>query len=87
MSVVVLQINTEQSRKVLKCIIGSSRTKVFVDQISNLSPSEKSVVFLSSLLFDTELLSGMCLLIVASLQCCRPHQIQFFIIREIFARC
>ena len=52
-----------------------------------MSPSEKSVALLSSLLFDTDLLSAVCLLIVAPFQCCRHHQIQFFKIREIFARC
>ena len=62
--------------------IGSSRWKIFVDQLSNLSPFEKSVVLLSSLLFNTDLLSEVCLLIVAPSQCCRHHHIQFFILRE-----
>ena len=54
--------------------------------MSDLPPSGKSVVLLSSLLFDTDLLPEVCLLVVAPLQCRRHHQIQFFIIREIFAR-
>ena len=66
--------------------MGSNKSKIFVAQISNLSPSEKSVVLMSSLLFDTDLLSEACLLIVAPFQCCRHHQVQFFIIKEIFAR-
>ena len=48
--------------------------------------SGKSVVLLSSLFLDTDLLSEVCLLIVAPFQCCHHHQIQFFIIQEIFAR-
>ena len=70
--------------KPLNLVKGPSGAKVFVDQISNLSPSEKPVVPLSSLLLDSDLLSEMCLLIVAPLQCCRHHQIQFFNISDIF---
>ena len=43
--------------------------KYSLDQISNLSPSEKSVVLLSSLLLDTDFLSEVCLLIVAPFEC------------------
>ena len=66
-------------------IFGSSRSKIFIDHFSNLSPSKKSVVLLSSLLLDTDLLAKVCLLLVAPLQCWSHHEIQFFIIREIFA--
>ena len=55
------------------------------DQISNLTPSEKSVVVLSSLLFDADPLWEVRILIVAPFQSCRNHQIHFFIIREIFS--
>ena len=44
----------------MNLIIGSCCTKIIVDQISNLSPSEKSVVLLSSLLFDTYFLPEVC---------------------------
>ena len=48
--------------------------------------SEKSVVLLSSLLFDADPLLEVRILIVAPFQSCRHHQIQFFTVREIFTR-
>ena len=48
-----------------------------------MSPSEKAFVLLSSLLLDTDFLPEMRLLIVAPLQCCLHHQVQFFIFCEI----
>ena len=48
-----------------------------VDHKSNLSPSQKSVFLLSSLLLDTHLFAKMSMLIVTLLQCCRHHHLQY----------
>ena len=58
----------EQHRKSLNFITGSSKSKIFIDQTSDVPPSGKSVVLLNSLLFDTNILPEICLLIVAPLQ-------------------
>ena len=54
-----------------------------IDHEGNLSSSWKSVVVLSTLLFDTYFLSEMSLLIEKLSQCRRHHRIQLIIIWEI----
>ena len=50
---VIMSANTEQIRQTLICIINSFRLKVAKDHVRNLSSPQKSILFLSSLLFNT----------------------------------
>ena len=56
---------------------------MLVDRVSNLSPSQESVVLSSTLLFDTYSFAEVNMLVVKSLQCRRNHSIKHSEIWEI----
>ena len=62
-------------------------TDMFVDHVRNLSSSLESVVFLSTLLFDTYSFSEVYLCVEKLFQCRRNHRIKHLVVGEIPSPC
>ena len=83
LDIVILQSHTDQIGESLYCFIGSGCTEILVDHVRNLSSSQESVVFLSTLFFDTYSLSKMYLRVVKLFYYRRNHRIKHIEIMEI----
>ena len=65
----------------------SGCTEMFVDHVSNLSPSQESVVLWTTLLFDTYSYSEVNVRVEKLLQCRRNHRIKHIVVGEICYPC